>query len=314
MSKVCLQSVDLRSIKIGMNKLPLAKRTQILAMLCEGSSMRSISRIADVSINTVAKLLVEAGEACLAIHDENVRAVKASRIQCDEIWSFCYAKQKNVADAKAAPDGAGDVWTWTALDADTKLMVAYFVGDRGAESAMILMDDLRARLANRVQLTTDDHKASLEAVESAFGADVDYAQLVKLYGSIGGNGPEKRYSPAECTGAKKVRREGNPDIAHVSTSHVERMNLSIRMQNRRFTRLTNAFSKKLDNHIHALALYFAFYNFCRIHKSLRVTPAMAAGITDRLWTLEDIVAKIDAMAPAPAKRGPYKKRNAENSN
>ncbi|MBX9659310.1 MAG: IS1 family transposase [Nitrospiraceae bacterium] len=297
-----------------MNKLPLAKRTQILAMLCEGSSMRSISRIADVSINTVAKLLVEAGEACLAIHDENVRDVTASRIQCDEIWSFCYAKAKNVPTAKAAPDGAGDVWTWTALDADTKLMVAYFVGDRGAESAMVLMDDLRARLANRVQLTTDGHKAYLEAVEGAFGADVDYAQLVKLYGSIGGDGPEKRYSPAECTGAKKVRREGNPDIAHVSTSYVERMNLSIRMQNRRFTRLTNAFSKKLDNHIHALALYFAFYNFCRIHKSLRVTPAMAAGLTDRLWTLEDIVAKMDAMAPAPAKRGPYKKRSAENSN
>ena len=293
---------------MGMNKLPLTKRTQILAMLCEGSSMRSISRIADVSINTVSKLLIEAGEACLAIHDDQVRNVKASRIQCDEIWSFCYAKQKNVADAKAAPDGAGDVWTWTAIDADTKLMVSYFVGDRSGESAMIVMDDLRTRLANRVQLTTDGHKAYLEAVEGAFGADVDYAQLVKLYGSIGGAGPEKRYSPADCTGIKKVRREGNPDIAHVSTSHVERMNLSIRMQNRRFTRLTNAFSKKLDNHIHALALYFAFYNFCRIHKTLRVTPAMAAGITDRLWSLDDIVAKIDAMAKPAKPRGPYKKR------
>ena len=296
-------------IKMGMNKLALAKRVQILAMLCEGSSMRSISRIADVSINTVGKLLVEAGEACLALHDETVRNVKASRIQCDEIWSFCYAKQKNVADAKAAPDGAGDVWTWTAIDADTKLMVSYFVGDRSGESAMIVMDDLRSRLSNRVQLTTDGHKAYVEAVEGAFGADVDYAQLVKLYGSIGGAGPEKRYSPADCTGIKKVRREGNPDIAHVSTSHVERMNLSIRMQNRRFTRLTNAFSKKLDNHIHALALYFAFYNFCRIHKTLRVTPAMAAGITDRLWSLDDIVAKIDAMAPEPKARGPYKKRD-----
>lgn len=289
-----------------MNKLPMSKRTQILAMLCEGSSMRSISRVADVSINTVAKLLVEAGEACLAIHDETVRNVKASRIQCDEIWSFCYAKQKNVATAKDAPEGAGDVWTWTAIDADTKLMVSYFVGDRGAESAMILMDDLCARLSNRVQLTTDGHKAYLEAVEGAFGADVDYAQLVKLYGpTITAPG---RYSPAECIGSKKVRREGNPDIAHVSTSHVERMNLSIRMQNRRFTRLTNGFSKKLDNHIHALALYFAFYNFCRIHKTLRVTPAMAAGITDRLWSLEDIVAKIDEMAPEPKPRGPYKKR------
>lgn len=294
-----------------MNKLPLAKRTQILAMLCEGSSMRSISRIADVSINTVSKLLVEAGEACLAIHDENVRDVKASRIQCDEIWSFCYAKAANVAKAKDAPEGAGDVWTWTAIDADTKLMVSYFVGDRGAESAMVLMDDLRARLANRVQLTTDGHRAYLEAVEGAFGADVDYAQLVKMYGEMGGKTPERRYSPAECTGARKVRREGNPDYAHVSTSHVERMNLSIRMQNRRFTRLTNAFSKKLDNHIHALALYFAFYNFCRIHKTLRVTPAMAAGITDRLWTLDDIVAKIDAMAPAPKPRGPYKPRNSK---
>lgn len=272
--------------------------------------MRSISRVADVSINTVAKLLVEAGETSLAIHDEYVRGVKASRIQCDEIWSFCYAKEKNVATARAAPDGAGDVWTWTALDSDTKLMVAYFVGDRSGESAMILMDDLRARLANRVQLTTDGHKAYLEAVEGAFGADIDFAQLVKLYGGAEGAGPEKRYSPAECTGIRKRRVEGNPDIAHVSTSHVERMNLSIRMQNRRFTRLTNAFSKKLDNHIHALALYFAFYNFCRIHKSLRMSPAMAVGITDRLWSLEDIVAKMDDMAPAPAKRGPYKKRNS----
>jgi IS1 family transposase len=291
-----------------MNKLPLSKRVQILAMLCEGSSMRSISRIADVSINTVSKLLIEAGEACLAIHDEHVRDVKASRVQCDEIWSFCYAKAKNVSTAKAAPDGSGDVWTWTAIDADSKLMVSYFVGDRGAESAMILMDDLRARLANRVQLTTDGHRAYLEAVEGAFGSDVDYAQLVKIYGSVGGKSAEVRYSPAECTGIRKRRVEGNPDIAHVSTSHVERMNLSIRMQNRRFTRLTNAFSKKLDNHIHALALYFAFYNFCRIHKSLKVTPAMAAGITDRLWSLEDVVAKIDEMAPPPSKRGPYKKR------
>jgi IS1 family transposase/lambda repressor-like predicted transcriptional regulator len=297
-------------MKMGMNKLPIEKRRQILAMLCEGSSMRSISRIADVSINTVSKLLVEAGEACLTIHDETVRNVKASRIQCDEIWSFCYAKQANVPTAKDAPEGAGDVWTWTAIDSDTKLMVSYFVGDRGGESAMILMDDLRARLSNRVQLTTDGHRAYLEAVEGAFGADVDYAQLVKLYGAAEGRGPEKRYSPAECTGIRKRRVEGNPDAAHVSTSHVERMNLSIRMQNRRFTRLTNAFSKKLDNHIHALALYFAFYNFCRIHKSLRVTPAMAAGITDRLWSLDDVIAKIDAMAPTPKPRGPYKPRNS----
>ncbi|MFM9976731.1 MAG: IS1 family transposase [Sphingomonadaceae bacterium] len=289
-----------------MNKLPLAKRTQILAMLCEGSSMRSISRVADVSINTVSKLLVEAGEACLAIHEETVRNVNASRVQCDEIWSFCHAKQKNVATAKAAPEGAGDVWTWTAIDADTKLIVSYFVGDRSGDSAIELMDDLRDRIANRVQITTDGHRAYVEAVEGAFGGDVDYAQLVKLYGpTITAPG---RYSPAECTGIKKIRREGNPDIAHVSTSFVERQNLTMRMSMRRFTRLTNGFSKKLGNHVHALALYFAFYNFVRIHKTLRMSPAMAAGITNRLWSLDDIVAKIDAMAPAPKPRGPYKKR------
>jgi len=294
----------------GMNKLPLSKRVQILAMLCEGSSMRSISRVADVSINTVSKLLVEAGEACLFIHDEYVRGVQSERVQCDEIWSFCYAKAKNVEGAKSAPDGSGDVWTWTALDPDSKLMVSYFVGDRSTESALIFMDDLHRRVANRVQMTTDGHLPYLEAIEKKFGGDVDYAQIIKVYGNEKGKSAEVRYSPAECVGTRKRRVEGNPDPKHVSTSHVERMNLSIRMQNRRFTRLTNAFSKKLDNHIHALALYFAFYNFCRIHKTIKVTPAMAAGITDRLWTLDDIVAQIDAMAPAPKARGPYKKREA----
>lgn len=274
--------------------------------------MRSISRVADVSINTVTKLLVDAGSAALAIHDETVRNVASKRIQCDEIWSFCHAKQKNVPTAKAAPEGAGDVWTWTAIDADSKLIVSYLVGDRSGDSAMYLMDDLRARLANRVQLTTDGHKAYLEAVEGAFGADVDYAQLVKLYGpTITAPG---RYSPAECTGTKKIRREGNPDIDHVSTSYVERQNLTMRMSMRRFTRLTNGFSKKLENHVHALALYFVHYNFCRIHKTLRMSPAMAAGVSDRLWSLDDVIAKIDELAPAPAKRGPYKKRGDENSN
>lgn len=290
-----------------MNKLPLAKRVQILSMLCEGSSMRSISRVCDVSINTVAKLLVDAGETCLALHDELVRDVRASRIQCDEIWSFCYAKEKNVEKAKAATDEAGDVWTWTALDADTKLIVSYFVGDRSGQSAIALMDDLRSRLENRVQLTTDGHKAYLEAVEGAFGGDVDYAQLVKLYDDVP-DSHKGRYSPAECTGAKKVKVEGRPDLKHVSTSYVERQNLTMRMSMRRFTRLTNAFSKKLDNHIHALALYFMFYNFTRIHKSLKVTPAMAAKITDRLWSMEDIVNAIDALAEPPKKRGPYKKK------
>lgn len=292
-----------------MNKLPLEKRIRILTMLCEGSSMRSISRVCDVSINTVSKLLEDAGEACMALHNEHVRNVRTSRIQCDEIWSFCYAKAKNVAAATAAPEGAGDVWTWTALDADTKLMVSYFVGDRSGASAVVLMDDLCGRLANRVQLTTDGHRAYLEAVEGAFGGNVDYAQLEKIYGTdpLANAG---RYSPPLCLGARKQRVEGNPDLAHVSTSYVERSNLSIRMQNRRFTRLTNAFSKKFQNHVHALALYFAFYNFCRIHKTLKVTPAMAAGITDTLWSMADIVAAIDARAPQAGKRGPYKKKAA----
>jgi len=257
--------------------------------------MRSISRVRDVSINTVTKLLVDAGETALAIHDEMVRGVTARLVQCDEIWSFCYAKEKNVRTAKAAPDGSGDVWTWTALDSETKLMISYFVGARSGQSAVILMDDLRSRLANRVQLTTDGHRAYLEAVEGAFGADIDYAQLVKLYGEA--PDAEKRYSPAECIGTRKTRIEGDPDPNHVSTSHVERQNLTMRMSMRRFTRLTNAHSKKLANHIHALALYFLFYNFCRIHSSLRVTPAMAAGLTNTAHDMEWIVGLIDARAP-----------------
>ena len=301
------------SMKLGMNKLPIEKRRLILNMLVEGSSMRSISRVADVSINTVSKLLVEAGQAAIALHNDHVQNVEAQRVQCDEIWSFCYAKQKNVKTAKAAPSEAGDVWTWTALDADTKLIVSYLVGGRDAEYALEFMDDLRARLANRVQLTTDGHGAYLEAVEEAFGADVDYAQLVKIYGAAP-NGPETRYSPAECVGARKRAVEGRPDLGHVSTSHVERQNLTMRMSMRRFTRLTNAFSKKLENHIHALALYFIHYNFCRIHKSLKVTPAMAAGIADTLWSMDNVIAKIDEMAPPPKKRGPYKKRAAKISN
>jgi IS1 family transposase len=292
----------------GMNKLPLAKRVQILSMLVEGSSMRSISRVADVSINTVTKLLVDAGETCLAMHDELVRGVKSERVQCDEIWSFVGAKQKNVANAKGDPEG--DVWTWTALDADSKLMISYFVGDRSSASAMILADDMRERIASpRVQITTDAHNAYKPAMEAAFGADADYATIDKIYKTDYATS-KGRYSPPICTGVKKKVVEGNPDQAHISTSYVERANLSIRMQNRRFTRLTNAFSKKLDNHIHALALYFAFYNFVRIHKTLKVTPAMAAGVSDKLWSMEEIANLIEKNRPAPAKRGPYKKRTA----
>lgn len=294
-----------------MNKLPMAKRVQILSMLVEGSSMRSISRVAGVSINTVDKLLVDAGRACAVFHRENVRGVKASKVQCDEIWSFCYAKAKNVPDALKAPEGAGDVWTWTGLDSDSKLIITWLVGGRDAGYATDFIADLKSRLANRVQLTTDGHKAYLEAVEAAFGADVDYAQLVKLYGEAPNQGPERKYSPSVCLGARKDVVTGDPDMDHVSTSHVERQNLTMRMSMRRFTRLTNAFSKKLENHCHALSLYFVHYNFARIHKSLRVTPAMAAGITGKLWSMEDIVALIDAAAPAPGPRGPYKKRVAQ---
>ena len=296
-----------------MNKLPLAKRVMILSMLVEGMSMRSISRTVGVSINTVTKLMVEAGEACAAYHDETVRDVKAQRVQCDEIWAFCYAKEKNVAVAKFAPEGAGDVWTWTALDSDSKMILAYEVGDRSSATAIEFMDDLRSRLANRVQLTTDGHKAYLEAVEGAFGADVDYATLVKLYGEpTGQRGHEHKYSPAECTGARKVRIEGSPEVAAVSTSHVERQNLTMRMGMRRFARLTNAFSKKLENHLHMLSLYFVNYNFVRVHKSLRMTPAMAAGVSDTLRDVEWIVSLIDARAVAPTKRGLYQRKNNSN--
>lgn len=298
-----------------MNKLTPEDRTRILHLLCEGQSIRAITRVIGASKNTVAKLLCDAGRACMAYHDANVRNVAARRIQVDEIWSFTYAKQKNVAKAKAAPEQAGDTWTWTALDADSKMIVSYFVGGRDGECAMWFMDDLRARLANRVQLTSDGHKAYLEAVEGAFGGDIDYAQLVKIYGAS----PESfkgRYSPAECTGSRKELIEGAPDPAHVSTSYVERSNLTIRMHMRRFTRLTNGFSKKVENHAYAVALHMMYYNFVRLHSKLRMSPAMAAGISDRLWEVSDIVALVEAQEASTAAkiRGPYKKRSTEISN
>jgi IS1 family transposase len=278
-------------------------------MLCEGSSMRSISRVADVSINTVTKLLVDAGEACAAFHYNVVRGVKARRVQCDEIWSFCYSKQRNVTAAKSAPLDAGSVWTWTAVDADTKLIISYMVGDREAATANFFIDDLRDRIAGPMQLTTDGHKAYLDAIAGAFhGEGVDYAMLVKLYGEAPDKGPERKYSCGDCVGTRKRPISGDPDPRHVSTSYVERANLTMRMSMRRFTRLTNAFSKKIDNHIYALSLYFVYYNFARIHKSLRVSPAMAAGISDRLWSMEDIVALIDARAKAPSRPKTYQKR------
>jgi IS1 family transposase len=280
-----------------MNKLPLEKRVQILSMLVEGSSLRSTSRVAGVSINTVTKLLVDAGFACAAFHDEHVRKVAATTIQCDEIWSFCYSKNKNVKTAKAAPEGAGDVWTFTGIDSDSKLMVSWMVGSRGSETAYAFMSDLKQRLANRVQLTTDGHRAYIDAVGDIFGRDkIDYAMLVKLY-SQSPEGPrasaERRYSPAECIGCQKTPIYGNPEKELVSTSYIERQNLTMRMSMRRFTRLTNAFSKKFENHCHSLALYFCWYNWIRKHKTLGTTPAIAAGITDKVLTMADVAMLVD---------------------
>lgn len=286
-----------------MNRLSTAKRATILRMLVEGSSIRSTSRVTGASINTITKLLVDAGRACIAYHDEHVRGVRAERVQVDEIWQFVYAKARNVETAKKAPEGAGDAWTWTAIDADSKLVVSWLVGGRDGQAAYDFMMDLADRLASRVQLTSDGLKVYEGAVEDAFGADVDYAQLIKVFG----NAPREtaaRYSPGECKGSFTRTVQGEPDPGHIATSYVERHNLTMRMSMRRFTRLTNGFSKKLQNMIYALALYFVFYNFCRIHKSIRMSPAMAAGITTTLRDAEWIVGLVDAAAPTPARPGP----------
>ena len=295
-----------------MNRLSTARRAQILKLLVEGSSLRSISRVTGASINTVTKLLVDAGEACVEFHNETVRNVKSERVQVDEIWQFCYAKEKNVKTAKAALTEAGDTWTWTALDADSKLIVSWLLGDRDGHSAYYFMMDLADRLATRVQLTSDGLRLYAGAVEDAFGADVDYAQLIKVFGDS--RETTARYSPATCKGTFTRTVQGDPDPGHINTSYVERHNLTMRMSMRRFTRLTNAFSKKLRNHAAALALYFVHYNFCRIHKTLRVSPAMAAGVTGTLRNAEWIVGLIDARAPKPGPRGQYKKRAARISN
>ena len=276
-----------------MRKLPAAKRIQILSLLCEGTSMRAVSRLADVSINTVSKLLVDAGRVCAEFHDETVRGVLAKRVQVDEIWSFTYAKKKNVTQKIAETvEGAGDTWTWTALDADSKLIVSWLVGARDAEYASAFINDVAERVTGRIQLTSDGHKPYLEAVEGTFGAEIDYATLQKLYGADPAE-DQKRYSPAKCIGVEMKIVQGNPDPKHISTSYVERQNLTMRMHMRRFTRLTNAFSKKFENHLHMVALYTVFYNFTKIHKTLRVTPAMAAGLTDRVWDMADVVKLIE---------------------
>lgn len=269
-----------------MNRLPIAKRAQMIQMLVEGASLRSISRIADVSINTVTKLLLDVASAAYAYHDAAVRDVRSKRIQCDEIWCFVGAKQKNATPAQKA-DGWGDTWTWTAIDADTKLCLSYLVGGRDGWWAAEFMQDVASRVHGRVQITTDGHKAYLEAVEGAFGMDVDFATLHKIYGAPSDE-ETRRYSPAKCIGCDMKTVIGKPDPDHVSTSYVERQNLTMRMSMRRFTRLTNAFSKKIENHAAAVALHFIHYNFARIHKTLRITPAMAAGLSNHVWSYEEI--------------------------
>jgi IS1 family transposase len=270
-----------------MNKLPNEKRAQVLQMMAEGLALRAITRLTGISRTTLIKLLEDAGQAFSEYQDRALMNLPCRRVQVDEAWAFCYAKQKNVPTAKKAPEGAGDIWTWVGLDADTNLVASFYVGSRGSEAAEIFINDLAKRLANRVQLTSDGHRPYLEAVEGAFGADIDYAVLVKVYGEV----PEgqRRYSPAVCTGAHKHCVEGKPDPNHVSTSFVERQNLSMRMGNRRMTRLTNAFSKKAENHTHMMAIYFMHYNFVRIHQTLKVSPAMAAGVAPRLWEMSDMV-------------------------
>ena len=294
----------------AMNKLDTAKRAMILGMLVEGMSMRSVERLTGVSINTVKKLLSDAGEACAAYHHDNVRGIKGHRnIECDEIWAFVYAKERNVPRAKAAPKGAGDVWTWTAIDADSKLIVSYLVAtDREGATALALMDDLRERLEDRPQVNTDGLRAYIEAVEGAFGGDVDFAQVIKQYGKAPCTDDERRYSPAVCTKVEKRAIEGNPDMAKANTSYVERQNLTMRMGMRRFTRLTNAFSKRIEKHAAMVNLYALHYNFCRVHKTLRVTPAMEAGLSDTVHDMEWIVGLMDANAPKPNRPKTYRKR------
>jgi IS1 family transposase len=270
-----------------MNVLSIEQRTQIVAALVEGNSMRAISRMTGVSRNTVNKLLIDLGNACSEYQDKILRNLKCQHVQCDEIWSFVGCKQKNVTPDNQG-NGWGDVWTWVAMDADTKLIPCWYIGTRDAGSAYHFIHDLKARLATRVQLTTDGHRPYLHAVEEAFGADIDFAQLVKIYGNAP-EGSEVRYSPAQCMGARRAVISGKPDYNHVSTSMVERQNLTMRMSMRRFTRLTNGFSKKVENHEHSVAIHYMHYNFGRIHQSLRVTPAMEAGIADHVWSLEEIV-------------------------
>ncbi len=276
-----------------MNRLTKEQRTRVVAALVEGNSLRATARMTGVAFNTVLKLVPEIGKACEEYQQRVFRNLPCKRIQCDEIWSFCYAKNKNVPIEKRGQFGFGDVWTWTAICADTKLVPSWMIGGRDAVAAYAFMHDLAGRLKNRVQLTTDGHRVYLDAVESAFGMDIDYSMLIKLYG-VDTRPEEARYSPAECIGTRIIPIIGQPNPRHISTSYVERQNLTMRMQMRRFTRLTNAFSKKVENLRWAVALHFMHYNFCRVHQTLRVTPAMEAGIADHVWSIEEIVDLLNA--------------------
>ncbi len=294
-----------------MNYLDTARRAQVIRCLIEGSSVRATSRMTNVSIPTVLKLLVDAGTVCSEYQDGAVRNLTSKRIQVDEAWSYCFSKQKNTTEEKKA-EGHGDVWTWIAIDADSKLIATWMVGGRGGECAREFMCDLAGRLANRVQLTSDGHAAYLEAVEAAFGCDVDYAMLIKHFEGEGGKSADVRYSPAKVTSIEKRVITGQPDAKHISTSYVERQNLTMRMGMRRFTRLTNGFSKKAENHAHAVALHAMHYNFCRVHQTLKVTPAMQAGIADHVWEIEEVIALLDAKEKAlEAEKGPRRTRGAK---
>lgn len=280
-----------RSYNAAMNKLTTEKRRQVIAALVEGNGIRATVRMTGVAKNTIAKLLVELGEACSEYLDKAIVNLKSKRIQCDEIWSFCYAKEKNLPEELRGKFGYGDVWTWVGMDADSKLIVSWAVGGRDAGTAYGFIQDLAKRLSNRVQLTTDGHRPYLSAIEDAFGSQIDYAMLVKLYGNDREN--ETRYSPAECIGCRDVVVTGRPDPKHISTSFVERQNLTMRMHMRRFTRLTNAHSKKIENHIASIAIHYMHYNFCRVHETLRVTPAMESGLADHVWSIEEMIAVLD---------------------
>jgi IS1 family transposase len=284
----------------SMNRLNSDIRAKCLHLLAEGVSVRAASRLTGVSKTTILKLIEDAGRAAAWYQDHVFRNLNSLRLQVDELWGFIHTKQKNVPNTKKAPAFAGDVWLWVATDADTELVPSWYVGGRGSDAAIILMDDLASRLAHRVQLTTDG-KPYLEAVEGAFGGDIDYATLIKIYGPSPEG--EKSYSPAECIGTSKQCIEGNPDPKHVSTSYAERNNLNVRMHSRRLTRLTNAFSKKVANHAHAIALHFLYYNFVRIHQTLKVSPAMAAGVTNRLWEMKDVAEMFEAWETAQLRQG-----------